>query len=485
MIDLKIDEKQRKRKMSSAARRRASSCLLTPRCAIRPRFPTGNKERALGHRPLGRAQPQPLSRDLAQRAQGQGRGPFGGVNFIELPSSITGTKARIVGLAGKWFPTGAHKVGAALSCLPPELVTGRFDPTTKKAVWPSTGNYCRGGGYLASLLSCPSIAILPAGMSKERFEWLRTMAEEVIATPGSGRTSRRSSTSASSSRRPVPRPSSSTSSTRCPTTSGITQSRARRWRQSFAGLPEPATRSPVWFSFPAWLVPSARGLSPRKLPRGQGRGGRGPAVPDHPRERLRRATASKASARRHVPGPQPPRDLRRHRRGRRAPMRLIRLFNELPAGNRPRRSRRRRGYRRQAGLARHLGVGNLIGAIKFAKHFELGEHDVVFTMFTDSMAMYHEARGAHRRARRVRPAPGRPRPRAPAGHRRGSPPGAHSGGQEADRQPQILHRHRAARKELSELRAQWDDYRGYWGGLRAQLGELDAMIDDFNAEVRR
>ena len=112
-------------------------------------------------------------------------GAFGGVNFVELPGAITGTRARIVGLAGKWFPTGAHKVGAALSCLLPELVTGRFDPTTKKAVWPSTGNYCRGGAYISRLLSCPSIAILPAGMSRERFDWLRTMAEEVIATPGS------------------------------------------------------------------------------------------------------------------------------------------------------------------------------------------------------------------------------------------------------------------------------------------------------------
>jgi len=78
-------------------------------------------------------------------------GGFGGVNFLEIPRAITGTKARIIGLVGKWFPTGAHKVGAAYSCLVPELVTGRFDPTTKKAVWPSTGNYCRGGAYISRL----------------------------------------------------------------------------------------------------------------------------------------------------------------------------------------------------------------------------------------------------------------------------------------------------------------------------------------------
>lgn len=112
-------------------------------------------------------------------------GGFGKVNYLELPSSLTGTPARIIALVGKWFPTGAHKVGAAFGCLVPRLVTGQFDPTTQKAVWPSTGNYCRGGAYDSALLACPSIAILPEGMSRERFEWLSTVAGEVIATPGS------------------------------------------------------------------------------------------------------------------------------------------------------------------------------------------------------------------------------------------------------------------------------------------------------------
>lgn len=112
-------------------------------------------------------------------------GLFGGVNFIEFPSSLTGVPARIIALVGKWFPTGAHKVGAAFGCLVPRLVTGQFDPTTQKAVWPSTGNYCRGGAYDSALLGCQSIAILPEGMSRERFEWLSRIAGEVIATPGS------------------------------------------------------------------------------------------------------------------------------------------------------------------------------------------------------------------------------------------------------------------------------------------------------------
>jgi cysteine synthase len=88
-------------------------------------------------------------------------------------------------MVGKWFPTGAHKVGAAFGCLVPRLVTGQFDPTTQKAVWPSTGNYCRGGAYDSALLGCESIAILPEGMSQERFDWLATIAGETIKTPGS------------------------------------------------------------------------------------------------------------------------------------------------------------------------------------------------------------------------------------------------------------------------------------------------------------
>ena len=111
-------------------------------------------------------------------------GGFGDVNYMEIPSELSGVDARIIALIGKWFPTGAHKVGATFGCLVPRLVTGQFDPTYQKAVWPSTGNFCRGGAYDATLLGCESIAILPEEMSRERFEWLSKVAGEVIATPG-------------------------------------------------------------------------------------------------------------------------------------------------------------------------------------------------------------------------------------------------------------------------------------------------------------
>jgi cysteine synthase len=109
---------------------------------------------------------------------------FGEINYLEIPKEITGVEARIIGLVGKHFPTGAHKVGATYGCLAPYLVTGRFDPEYHKAVWPSTGNYCRGGAFNSALLSVHAVAILPEEMSQERFDWLKEIGAEVFATPG-------------------------------------------------------------------------------------------------------------------------------------------------------------------------------------------------------------------------------------------------------------------------------------------------------------
>ena len=114
---------------------------------------------------------------------------FGGLyqpvpNYVEFPSALTGVPCRIVAMVGKWFPTGCHKVGASFGCLAPRLVTGQFDVDVHKAVWPSTGNYCRGGAFNSKLLGAQGVAILPAEMSRERFEWLHSIGAEVIATPG-------------------------------------------------------------------------------------------------------------------------------------------------------------------------------------------------------------------------------------------------------------------------------------------------------------
>eukprot|EP01029_Cantina_marsupialis_P013808 TRINITY_DN305_c0_g2_i1.p1 TRINITY_DN305_c0_g2~~TRINITY_DN305_c0_g2_i1.p1 ORF type:complete len:490 (+),score=161.35 TRINITY_DN305_c0_g2_i1:211-1680(+) len=105
-------------------------------------------------------------------------------NHLVLPKELTGTDAKVVCLVGKYFPTGAHKVGATFVPLVEELTSGAFDPTSHRALWPSTGNYCRGGAFDGTLLGCTSIAVLPEDMSAERFEWLQNVGAEIHATPG-------------------------------------------------------------------------------------------------------------------------------------------------------------------------------------------------------------------------------------------------------------------------------------------------------------
>ena len=108
---------------------------------------------------------------------------------IELPSELTGVKARIVLALGNRFPMiNAHKVLAAYGCLVPRLVTGQFDPTRHRAVWPSTGNYCRGGVAISRILGCRGTAVLPENMSQERFDWLDKWVSDpsdIVRTPGS------------------------------------------------------------------------------------------------------------------------------------------------------------------------------------------------------------------------------------------------------------------------------------------------------------
>ena len=108
--------------------------------------------------------------------------------YVVLPRSLTGVDAKIAVVLGDRFPLiAAHKVLAAYGCLAPRVVTGRFDPSTQRAVWPSTGNYCRGGVAISRIMGCRGVAVLPEGMSRERFEWLREWVAEpddVILTPG-------------------------------------------------------------------------------------------------------------------------------------------------------------------------------------------------------------------------------------------------------------------------------------------------------------
>lgn len=184
LIDLRINEEQLKKTVESAKERN----VLIPTFAQMKdpnKIPASVKEK-LKNTDTNELDPINLFRISWKNQPVNKGGLYNEVpNYIEIPSVISGVKARIFAMSGKYFPVGAHKVGASFACLVPRLVTGQFDPKYHEAVWPSTGNYCRGGAFNSRLLGCKSIAILPQDMSKERFDWLNKVAGEVIATPGS------------------------------------------------------------------------------------------------------------------------------------------------------------------------------------------------------------------------------------------------------------------------------------------------------------
>ena len=485
MIDLNVNEAQRKKNIQ---RCREKGILLPTYAQMRDpsKVPDSIKNELKGIG-LWDVHSRNLFRVTWHNEPKETGGLFGDVNFIEMPSSITGTKARIVGLAGKWFPTGAHKVGAALSCLLPELVTGRFDPTSKKAVWPSTGNYCRGGAYISRLLSCPSIAILPAGMSEERFDWLRTMAEEVIATPGCESNVKEIFDKCIELERTRPDAVIFNQFDQLPNHLWHYAVTGPAMEEVFKKIARPGDRvagavlssgsagtlgsgSYLRDTFPGAKVAVAEALQcPTILENGFG---------DHRIEGI---------GDKHIPWIHNLRDTDAAIGvDDELPVRLIRLFNE-DAG---------REILAEAGVSAALlakldwlgisGVGNLLAAIKLAKYFELGPSDVVFTVFTDSMALYgsrlrelSSERGAY-------------------DTRQADRDYAVLGALSDDKVLELTHvdKRRVHNlkyftwieqlgKDLAELRAQWEDYRSYWGGLRAQVGELDSMIEAFNAEIMK
>ncbi len=390
-----------------------------------------------------------------------------------------------MGIVGKWFPTGAHKVGPAISCLLPELVTGRFDPTTKKAVWPSTGNYCRGGAYISRLLSCPSVAILPEGMSKERFEWLRTMAEEVIATPGCESNVKEIFDKCIELERTRPEAVIFNQFDQLPNSLWHYSVTGPAMAEAFAKIARPgdtlagsvfssgsagtlAAGSYLRDRFPGAKVGVAEALQcPTILENGFG---------DHRIEGI---------GDKHIPWIHNVRDTDiAFGIDDELPVRFMRLFNE-PAG----RALLSAGGIDPALLSRldWLGIssiGNLLAAIKFAKYYELGPQDVVLTVFTDSMGMYgsrlvelaaergaYDSRQADRDADRLE-------------------------GISVDHVLELSHvdRRRVHQlkyfswveqlgKDVEELRAQWNDHRNYWGCLRTDAEALDRLIEAFNAEV--
>ncbi|MBN2874560.1 MAG: pyridoxal-phosphate dependent enzyme [Spirochaetales bacterium] len=483
MIDLRIDEKARKKNVQ----RCKDNNIILPTYE-QMRDPTKIPQSVLDELKsigLWDVHSRNLFRVTWKNEPKEKGGQFGGVNWLELPREITGTKARIAGIVGKWFPTGAHKVGAAYSCLVPELITGRFDPTTKKAVWPSTGNYCRGGAYISRLLTCPSVAILPAEMSRERFEWLKTMAEEVIATPG-----------CESNVREIFEECIQIEKTRPDAVifNQFDQFPNHLWHYTITGpamdevfknMAKPGDHLALTMyssgsagtlgsgtylkeHHPGTLVGVGEALQcPTILENGFG-GHRIEGIGDKhiPWIHNLRDTDMVAAVDDEIT------------------IRLLRLFNE-PAGKKA---------LAEAGVSQQIidqldlmgisGIGNLVATIKAAKYYELGTDDIALTVFTDSMQLYG--------SRLIELATER---------------GTYDQRQ-ADRDLDMLQNlsvdyvlelsHVDKRrvhqlkyytwieqlgKSLDELNAQWNDHRSYWGDLHGQVDTIDAMIKEFNAEV--
>ena len=119
----------------------------------------------------------------------EARGTVDVPQHIVLPSELTGVDAKIVLAFGNRFPMiTAHKVLAAYSCFAPRVISGQFNPAHHRAIWPSTGNFARGGIAISTLMRSRGVAVLPENMSQERFDWLDKWVmnpDDIIRTPGS------------------------------------------------------------------------------------------------------------------------------------------------------------------------------------------------------------------------------------------------------------------------------------------------------------
>lgn len=412
-------------------------------------------------------------------------GGYRGVNYLELPSSLTGVSARIIVLVGKWFPTGAHKVGAAFGCLVPRLVTGQFDPTTQKAVWPSTGNYCRGGAYDSALLACESIAILPEGMSQERFDWLSKIAGETIKTPGSESNVKEIFDKCWELRR---------SGQDLMIFNQFDEFGNYLWhyevtghameevlkqvlgpKDTFRGITSATGSAGTIASgdymkqlFPTSKIVASEALQcPTLLQNGFG------------------AHRIEGIGDKHVPW------IHNVKNtdivvaiDDNAVVNLSRLFNE-PAG---------RKYLVKMGVPEAIvgqldlmgfsGISNVLSAIKMAKYYELGEHDVILTILTDSMELYasrlkemHEEVGLYEENH------------AAADFAR------YLHGQSTDNMLELSYADRKRvhnlkyytwveqqGKTYEEIQAQWYDP-DYWVELPALVPQIDSLIEEFNSEV--
>jgi cysteine synthase len=481
MIDLSKNE----RKLEQAVRRARERKILIPTFQeqIHPEFVPGKVKDRLRSIGLWDVNPLNLFRITWKNEPVPSEGGFGKVNYLEFPPELTGVDARIIALVGKWFPTGSHKVGATYGCLVPRLVTGQFDPTGQKAAWPSTGNFCRGGAYNATLLGCESIAILPEGMSRERFQWLATVAGEVIATPGCESNVKEIFDKCWELRQ----------------TRGnvvifnqFDEYGNHLWHYQITGraLEEVLSaelgergRCAGFVSqtgsagtiaagdylkerFPGSRIGASEALQcPTMLLNGYG---------DHRIEGI---------GDKHIPWIHNVRNTDVVTAiDDEACVSLVRLFNE-PEGQKYLGARGvPGGMIEKLPLLGISGIGNLLSAIKFAKYFKLAGRDVVLTVLTDSMELYGTRVEEMRRSR----GPYSALQAAGDYHR-------HLMGESTANMLELGHLDRRRihnlkyftwieqqKKSLEELNAQWNDFPDFWDRIHRQVEEMDQLIENFN-----
>jgi cysteine synthase len=483
MIDLRVENDRRDRAVARARERNIIIPTLAQMKDPSRTPPAIQKE--LAQIGLWDVHPRNLFRITWKNQAVASGGAYGGVNVLEFPPSLTGVEARILAPIGKWFPTGAHKVGAAFACLVPRLVTGQFDPTSQKAVWPSTGNYCRGGAYDSALLGCQSIAILPEGMSRERFEWLSKIAGEVIATPG--------------------------------TESNVKEIFDKCWELRRSGQDLMIFNQFEEFGNYLWHYEVTghameellqRELRPGDRYRGVilTTGSAGTiACGDYLKSQFPSSKIGASEALqcptllengfgahriegigdKHVPWIHNVKNTDLVVAiDDQAVVRLARLFNE-PAG---------RAHLVRKGVPEALvsrldllgfsGIANLLSAIKFAKYYECGRQDVVLTILTDSMELYqsrlkemHAEQGAYGEVEAAADF---------ARYLLGESTDALLELRQGDRRR--IHNLKyftwveQQGRTYEEILAQWDDP-DYWTGVQHQAPEIDSLIEEFNSRV--
>jgi cysteine synthase len=113
------------------------------------------------------------------------RGPDSRIRHVVLPKELTGVKANIVVLAGRYFPSGSHKVGPAYTTLMEGELDGEIQRGVHTMIGPSTGNFGIGVAYIARLKGYPAVVIMPEGMSKERYQRISQYGGTLDLTPGS------------------------------------------------------------------------------------------------------------------------------------------------------------------------------------------------------------------------------------------------------------------------------------------------------------